>query len=112
MNLREKKGFSISKLVILGLVVFFILSLSIHNHAFYIGSSYADTVSQTKSTYPNHSNDFCSACRINGNINQTTWTNNLEYIPFGILIDFLNHNLLIPPSFLTSKKTPRSPPII
>lgn|SRR5574341_649631 len=112
MNLQEKKELRISKLLILSLVAFFILSLSIHNHAFSISGSSFDTVSQSKSTYPNHSNDFCSACRLNGNFNQISWTNNFDYSPIGILISYLNHDLLIPSSFLASKKSPRSPPII
>jgi hypothetical protein len=112
MNTQEKKGTNIPGLVIVSLAVFFILSSSIHNHAIPLGGPSSDTVSQSKSAYPNHSNDFCSACRINGNVNHSTWTNNLGYTPFGILIAFLNHDLLIPPSFLDSKKSPRSPPII
>ena len=112
MNLEEKKELRISKLLILSLVAFFILSLSIHYHAFPICGSSADIVSQYKSTYPNHSSDFCSACRLNGNINYITWTNNLDCSSFGILLSFLNQDLLNPSSFLASNKSPRSPPII
>jgi hypothetical protein len=111
MNLKEKKGISVARLVILSLAVFFILSLSIHNHSFSINNRSFDTLSQSKSTYPNHSNDFCSACRINGNINHSIWTNNLNYNPSEFLIAFLNQGLLVPPSFLASKKSSRSPPI-
>ncbi|MCI0453802.1 MAG: hypothetical protein L0Y68_02260, partial [Candidatus Dadabacteria bacterium] len=76
MNTQEKKGTNIPGLVIISLAVFFILSSSIHNHAISL-SAYSDAVSQSKSAYPNHSSDFCSACRLKGNVNHTTWTNNL-----------------------------------
>lgn len=112
MKTQEKKGANILGLVIISLAAFFILSSNIHNHAFSLGIPSADTASQSKSAYPNHSNDFCSACRIQGNINRKTWIDNLGYPPFGVLIALLNHDLLIPPSFLASKKSPRSPPII
>ena len=112
MNLQEKKELRISKLLILSLVAFFILSLSIHNHAFPICGSSADIVSQYKSTYPNHSSDFCSACRLNGNFKPSVVSNTLDFSFFGIVITFLSSDVLIPSSFLASNKSPRSPPIV
>ena len=112
MNLQEKKGLNISKLVILSLVVFFIFSSSIHNHAFYLGNSSFDKVSKSESTYPNHSKEFCSACRLNGNFKPNVVNNTLDFGFFGILTTLLSSDVLIPSSFLASNKSSRSPPII
>jgi len=54
MNLEEKIELRISKLVTLSIAIFFVLSLSLHNHTFYLGNSSFDKVSKSEPTYPNH----------------------------------------------------------
>lgn len=112
MNLEEKIELRISKLVTLSIAIFFVLSLSLHNHTFYLGNSSFDKVSKSEPTYLNHSKEFCSACRLNGNFKHYVVSNNLDFGFFGILIIFLSLDVLIPSSFLASNKSPRSPPII
>ncbi|MBF8301995.1 MAG: hypothetical protein HW396_276 [Candidatus Dadabacteria bacterium] len=112
MNLEEKIELRISKLVTLSIAIFFVLSLSLHNHTFYLGNSSFDKVSKSEPTYPNHSSDFCPACRLNGNFKPSVVSNTLDFSFFGIVITFLSSDVLIPSSFLASNKSPRSPPIV
>jgi hypothetical protein len=109
MNPKEKKG--LEKIVISFLVLFLVLSLSLHNHAFYFGAS-SEKISQLELVYPNHSKEFCSSCRLNGNIKPHEVTNIFNPNFLGILIAFLDLDVIIPSLSLTSKKSPRSPPTI
>ncbi len=101
-----------SELVIIGLSVFFILSLSLHNHVLYFGGSSVAKVSQSESTYPNESKEFCPACCLYGNVKLHNPINILGFGFFGIVIAFSKPDVLLPSSFLTSKKSPRSPPVV
>ena len=112
MNLQEKTGLRISKLIALSLTIFFVFSLTLHNHIFHLGKPYFDKLSKSESKYPNHSKEFCSACRINGNFKPSVVSDTLDFSFFGIVITFLSSDVLIPSSFLASNKSPRSPPII
>ena len=67
MNLKKKGLKKVSDVAVLSLVIFFVLSLSLHNHAFCFDNSSVKKVSQSESTYPNHPIESCSACRLNGN---------------------------------------------
>jgi len=112
MNLEEKIELRISKLVTLSIAIFFVFSLSLHNHALSLYKSYFDKVSNSESTYPNHFKEICAACRLNGNFKHYVVSNNLDFSFFGIVITFLSSDVLIPSSFLASNKSPRSPPIV
>lgn len=99
-------------IAILGLTLFSLLSLSLHNHAFCFDISSIKKVSQSESTYPRHSEQFCSACRLYGNIKLHNPIRNIDFGFFGIVIAFLKPDVLIPSSFLSLKNSPRSPPVI
>ncbi len=101
-----------SYMVALSLIIFFLLSLSFHNHAFCFDSSSVKKVSQSESTYPKESNEFCPACSLYGNLKSLDIINVFDVNVFGVLVAFLKPDVLIPPSFLYLKKSPRSPPVI
>ena len=102
----------VSDIAVLGLVIFFLLSLSLHNHAFCFDCSSVKKVSQSESTYPKESNEFCPACSLYGNVKLHNTINILNFGFFGVVIAFLKPNVLIPSSFLSLKNSPRSPPVI
>jgi hypothetical protein len=93
------------------LVIVFVLSLGLHNHVFYFGSSLPDGVYKTESGYPGHNSEFCSACRLNGNLRQTDKFTNIDFNKSSQLIAFVNTDLLIPSSYYQLNFSPRSPPI-
>lgn len=104
---------AIPRFLISGLAILFVLSLSLHNHAFYYGtSSFTKKVYQTESSYPSHSKDFCSACRLDGDIKPYDAVNNLDFSSLRTLIAYLNLDVLIPSSFLIQNKSSRSPPVM
>lgn len=109
--MEDRRTKNISVLFISILALFFVLSLSVHNHAFNFGT-YSKKISQSKSAYLSHYNEFCSACRLNGNIKPHNFVNTLHSNNLGILIGYLNFNVLIPSLSLESNKIPRSPPTI
>jgi hypothetical protein len=101
-----------SDIAILSLIIFFLLSLSFHNHAFCLDTSSVKKVSQSESTYPKESNEFCPACSLYGNLKSHDVINVFDSNGLGILLAFLKPDVLIPSSFLYLKKSPRSPPVI
>lgn len=113
MGIKESlKIREISRFLISGLAVLFILSLSLHNHAFYYGTSLTKKVYQPESSYPRHSKDFCSACRLDGEIKSQDTVSDLGFSSLGTLVDHLNLDVLVPSSFLTQNKSTRSPPLV
>ncbi|HSE83417.1 MAG TPA: hypothetical protein VLB01_02575 [Thermodesulfobacteriota bacterium] len=112
MGIKESlKIGEIPRFLISGLAIIFILSLSLHNHSFYYGTSLTK-VYQPESSYPRHSKDFCSACRLDGDIKPQGAGDSLGFSSLGTLVDHLNLDVLIPSSFLTQNKPSRSPPIV
>src|SRR6266849_8647224 len=109
MNLKKKGLKKVSEVAVVGLSVFFILSLSLHNHGFCFDSSTVKKVSQSESTYPKESNEFCPACSLYGNVKLHNPINILDFGVFAIVIAFLKPEVLIPSSFLSLKNSPRSP---
>jgi hypothetical protein len=93
------------------LVVIFVLSLGLHNHAFYFGSSLPDGAYKTDSGRPGHSNELCSACRLSGNLRQTNNLIDVASNEFSQLAAYANTDLLIPSSYYCFNYSPRSPPI-
>ena len=113
MGVRESlKIVEIPRFLVSGLVILFVLSLSLHNHAFYYGASLTKEVYQPESSYPRHSKDFCSACRLDGDIKPQDTVSNLDIGFLGTLVSCLSSDILIPSSFLTQNKSSRSPPIM
>jgi hypothetical protein len=110
MNLKKKGLKKVSDIAVLSLVILFVLSLSLHNHAFCFDNSSVKKVSQSESAYPGHSEQSCSACRLNGNVKPHDKTNIINSHSLETLIGFLDLGVLIPSSFLVLKKSPRSPP--
>lgn len=102
----------VSDIAVISLVIFFLLSLSFHNHAFCFDSYSFKKVSQSESTYPKESNEFCPACSLYGNLKSHNTINASDTNVLGILLAFLKPDVLIPSSFLYLKKSPRSPPVI
>jgi hypothetical protein len=102
----------VSDIAVSTLVIFFLLSLSFHSHAFCFDNSSVKKVSQSESTYPNESNELCPACSLYGNVKLHNTINVLDYSFFGIVIAFLKPDVLIPSSSLASKKSNRSPPVV
>jgi len=102
----------VTDITVLSLFIFFLLSLSFHNHAFCFDSSSVKKVSQSDSTHPKESNEFCPACSLYGNLKSLDVINVFDVNVFGILVAFLKPDVLIPSSFLYLKKSPRSPPVI
>lgn len=102
----------VSDIAFLTLIILFLLSLSFHNHAFCFDTSSIKKVSQSESKYPGHSEQFCSACRLYGNVKLHNPIKNIDFGFFGIVIAFLKPDVLIPSSFLSLKNFPRSPPVI
>jgi hypothetical protein len=109
--MKNRRTKNTSAVLISILALFFVLSLSVHNHAFNFGT-YSKKISQSKASYASHSNVFCSACRLNGNIKPHDFVNILDLDQSRILIGYLNFNVLIPSLSLESNKIPRSPPTI
>jgi hypothetical protein len=107
--IRLKKA---SDKAVLSLIICFLLSLSFHNHAFCFDSSFVKKVSQSETTYPKESNEFCPACSLYGNLKSHDVINVFDANGLGILVAFLKADVLIPSSFLYLKKSPRSPPVI
>ncbi len=93
------------------LVVVFVLSLGLHNHVFYFGSSLPNGAYKTDSGNPGHNIEYCSACRLSGNLRQTDNVINVDFNKFGQLIAYVNNDLLIPSSYYRFNYSPRSPPI-
>jgi len=113
MNTKERtKRERFSAVLIPGLALFFVLSLSLHSHALYLSIPSGKGFSQSKSAYSNHSTEFCSACRLSGNVKPIDAVNALDSNYLGILIGFLDFNVLIPSLLLESNKAPRSPPTV
>jgi hypothetical protein len=102
----------VSDIAVLCLAIFFLLSLSLHNHAFCFDNSSVKKVSQSESTYPKESNEFCPACSLYGNLKTHNVINVFDSNVFGILVAYLKPDVLIPSSFLSLQKSPRSPPVI
>jgi hypothetical protein len=102
----------VSDIAVLSLVVFFLLSLSFHNHALCFDNSSVKKISQSESTFPNESKEFCSACSLYGNIKLHNVAKIFDSSFLGIALVYLKPDVLLPSSFLTSKKSPRSPPVI
>jgi len=100
-----------TKISIWLLVVIFVLSLGLHNHVYYFGPSLPDKGYKTDSGYPGHSVEFCSACRLSGNLKQADSLTNIYFNKFGLLIAHANTDLLIPSSYYRFDYSPRSPPI-
>jgi len=109
--MQSRKAKKISALFIYAFAAFFVCSLTLHNHAFHLGTS-PEKFSQSKSAYTNHSTEFCSACRLTGNFKPSDSVNTVDSDRLGNLLGYLDHNLLIPSLFLESNKNPRSPPTI
>lgn len=109
---KSLKTRAIPRFLISGLAILFVLSLSLHNHAFYYGTfSFTKKICQAESSYPSHSKDFCSACRLDGDIKSQDIVNNLNSL-LGTLVFYLGSDVLIPSSFLIQNKSSRSPPIV
>jgi hypothetical protein len=100
-----------TKISIWFLVVIFVLSLSLHNHVFYFASSLPDGVYKTQSGYPGHNIEYCSACRLSGNLRQTNNFINIAFNRFSRLITYVNNDLIIPSSYYRFNYSPRSPPV-
>jgi hypothetical protein len=109
---RRIKLKKISNITVSGLVIIFLLFLSLHNHSFCFDNSSFQRISQSESAYPGHSEQFCSACRLYGNVKLHNPINILDFGFFGIVIAFLKPDVLIPSSFLSLQRSPRSPPVI
>lgn len=109
--MKKKNGFkNLKRFIACSLALVFILSLGLHNHAFYLLDSSLGKVSKSESLYPGHSKEFCSACRLGGNLKpQKTFIGDLGF--FGIFLVFLNLDVLIPSLHLSVNKSPRSPPV-
>jgi hypothetical protein len=105
------KARGISALAVSGLAILFVLSLSFHNHALNIGMV-DKKISQSRQVNLHISNEFCSGCRLNGKLKPQDLVTSLEHKLSEIVISFLDFNVLIPYLSLTSKKSPRSPPVI
>jgi len=109
---RRRKLKKISNITVSGLVIIFLLFLSLHNHAFCFDNSSLKKISQSESAYPGHSEQFCSACRLYGNVKLHNTINPHDYSFFRIVVAFLKPDVLMPSSFLSLQKSPRSPPVI
>jgi hypothetical protein len=99
-----------TKILIWFPVLIFVLSLGLHNHVFYFGSSLPEGVYKTDSAYPGHSIEYCSACRLSGNLRQTDNFVNVGFGKFGQLLAYVNNEVLIPLSYCRFNYSPRSPP--
>ncbi|MGE5444768.1 MAG: hypothetical protein ACM3SR_09220 [Ignavibacteriales bacterium] len=75
-----------SDIAVLSLIIFFLLALSFHNHAFCFDTSSVKKVPQSNSTYPSESNELCPACSLYGNVKLHNTINPLDYSFFRIVV--------------------------
>ncbi len=101
-----------TKMSIWFLVVIFVLSLGLHNHVLFFGSSFPDGVYKTEPGHSGHTSELCSACRLSGNLRQTNNFINVASNEFSKLIAYGDNDLLTPSSHYRFNYSPRSPPLI
>lgn len=90
--------------------LFFLFSLFVHNHAVSFVNQTDQVLTKFHSSKVNHSSEFCSACRIGGNIHKDEKLIVLNNISFKS--DIVTYKLILEDFELIYYLSPRSPPFI
>lgn len=90
--------------------LFFLFSLFVHNHAVSFVNQNSQALIKYHKSKVNHSSEFCSACRIGGNIHKDEKLIVLNKISFKS--DIVTYKLILEDFELIYYLSPRSPPFI
>ncbi len=103
----------ILQLCTVAFAVFFIFSLSLHNHRFALTFSSQPRVFHTHFYFSLsvHPKNFCSACLSGGNLKPYQGMELTGLNPLGVFCKFFGSDLFITSLALLTKGSPRSPPL-
>ena len=90
--------------------LFFFFSLFIHNHPVSFINQNSELIHKYDNSKTNHSTEFCSACRLGGNIHKEDKSIVLNNVSFKS--DIVTYKIILEDFDLIYYLSPRSPPFI